>query len=169
MQENKEKYSNFFERISNIMDFYGINSVKSFACDWLGYDSSEKINRLKKIGNNPSFEILNDISNKFDNINVEWLITGNGPMLKKNNQSKNDYSNLDNIGLIKDLIDKIGELSVQLGEQTKENEHLYQKNMELQSKINELKEGMGDRWNKSPRRDPVYSHPDIAAEPGPEE
>jgi len=105
----------------------------------------------------------------YTDVSTEWFITGNGPMIKKDDQSKTDYSNLDNIGLIKDLIDKIGELSVQLGEQTKENEHLYQKNMELQSKINELKEGMGDRWNKSPRRDPVYSHPDIAAEPGPEE
>jgi len=104
-----------------------------------------------------------------EGVSAEWLFTGNGPMLKKDIQSQTDYSNLDNIGLIKGLIDKVGELSVQLGEQTKENEHLYQKNMELQSKINELKEGMGDRWNKSPRRDPVYSHPDIAAEPGPEE
>ncbi len=30
MQEKKAKVSNFFERISKIIDFYGINSVNSF-------------------------------------------------------------------------------------------------------------------------------------------
>ena len=87
MQEKTEKYSNFFERVSLIMELYGINTVKSFACDWLGYDSSEKINRLKKENTSPSYEILNDISNKFDKINTEWLLTGRGEMLSTNDDS----------------------------------------------------------------------------------
>jgi len=82
MQEKKYKKSNFFERISQIIDYYEIKNVKSFACDWLGYDSSQKINRLKDENTSPSYEILNDISNKFENINPEWLLTGKGEMLK---------------------------------------------------------------------------------------
>ena len=83
MQEKTHFISNFFERISSIMDYYEIKSVKSFACKHLGYASSEKINRLKGRGTRPSYEILNDISNKFEDINVEWLLTGKGEMLKK--------------------------------------------------------------------------------------
>lgn len=77
-----KKYSNFFERILQLIDYYQIKSVNSFACDHLKYDSSEKINRLKKENTNPSFEILLDISNKFESIDMNWLITGKGKMLK---------------------------------------------------------------------------------------
>jgi len=49
----------------------------------LGYASSEKIGRLfRKKDANPSYEIIYDIANKFVEINIEWLITGLGPMLK---------------------------------------------------------------------------------------
>ncbi|MDR1343339.1 MAG: helix-turn-helix domain-containing protein [Prevotellaceae bacterium] len=83
MQEKTEKKSIFFERISQIIDFYRIKNVKSFACDYLGYESSQKINRLKGENTSPSYEILNDISNKFENINPEWLLTGRGEMLRQ--------------------------------------------------------------------------------------
>lgn len=49
----------------------------------LGYTSSEKINRLfRKDGAKPGFDIIADISNKFVGLNVEWLVTGRGEMLK---------------------------------------------------------------------------------------
>lgn len=82
MQEKKHKKSNFFDRISQIIDFYEIKNVKSFACDYLGYKSPQKINRLKEDGTSPSYEILNDISNKFENVNPDWLLTGKGEMLR---------------------------------------------------------------------------------------
>lgn len=78
-----EKKSNFFERILQIIDYYGIKNVNNFALNWLNYTSSEKINRLKKENTNPSYEIIIDITNKFEDISPEWLLTGNGPMLKK--------------------------------------------------------------------------------------
>lgn len=80
----KEK-SIFFERISQIIDYYGIKSVNSFALDYLKYDSSEKINRLKRSNTNPSYEILCDIANKFEEIDMNWLLLGLGHMLKKEN------------------------------------------------------------------------------------
>lgn len=78
MKEN----SNFFERILQIIDYYNIKSVNSFAIDYLGYPASEKINRLKKGNSKPSYDIIVDITNKFEDINVEWLLTGQGEMLK---------------------------------------------------------------------------------------
>ena len=59
----------FFERIQKIIDYYKIKSVNSFAKDYLKYKSSEKINRLKGKNALPSYEILHDISIKFENIN----------------------------------------------------------------------------------------------------
>jgi hypothetical protein len=83
-----DKNSLIFERILQIIEFYDIKSVNSFAKDHLGYDSSEKIARLKDPNKRPSFEILEDISNKFAYIDLNWLVTGNGSMLK--NSDKND-------------------------------------------------------------------------------
>lgn len=82
-----ENFPNFFERILQIIDYYNIKSVNDFAKNYLGYTSSEKINRLKDASKNPSFEILQDISNKFEEINVEWLLMGKGEMLR--NSPKN--------------------------------------------------------------------------------
>lgn len=90
MKEN----TNFFERVEAIISYYKISSVNDFALNYLNYKSSEKINRLKKEGTNPSFEILTDISNKFVEINIEWLLTGKGEMLK------NKYSFNENINIV---------------------------------------------------------------------
>jgi len=79
-----DKSSIFFERIVQILEYYEINSVNSFALDYLKYNSSEKINRLKKPNTNPSFEILCDIANKFEEIDMNWLLLGVGEMLKNN-------------------------------------------------------------------------------------
>lgn len=87
MQTNLKKNTSFFERIEEIISFYGIKNVNDFALNHLGYKSSEKINRLKKEGTNPSFEILSDISNKFEDVNVEWLLTGKGAMLKSKKEN----------------------------------------------------------------------------------
>jgi phage repressor protein C with HTH and peptisase S24 domain len=67
-----------------IIDYYNINSVNIFAKEYLGYASSEKINRLRKEGTSPSYEILNDITKKFEKISPDWLLTGSGSMLKSN-------------------------------------------------------------------------------------
>jgi len=76
------KNSNFFERIMQIAEYYGYNSANDFAKNALNYSSSEKINRLKKENNKPSIDILLDISNKFENINLNWLLAGEEPMFK---------------------------------------------------------------------------------------
>lgn len=88
MREENDEIANFFERILQILEHYGIKSIRDLAINYLGYNSSEKINRLKKDNTNPSYDILVDISNRFDEIDANWLITGKGEMLK--DKFKND-------------------------------------------------------------------------------
>lgn len=73
--------SNIFERLMKISDFKGYNSVNDFAKNGLGYASSEKLNRLKDPTKRPSFDIIEDVSNKFVDINVRWIVTGKGEMI----------------------------------------------------------------------------------------
>ncbi len=174
MQENVDNISSFFERISKIMDFYHIKSVSSFALDHLGYSSPEKINRLKKKGNNPSFEILSDISNKFDKIDVGWLLTGKGEMIKKNSISHNiEYKEQSNLELINSLINRIEDLSRQVGEKTRENEQLLRENAQFKSNMKDIPSD--DKLTKRDREslyhsrgiNQFYNNPDNAAEPEP--
>ena len=72
-------------RIKELMSYYSINSL-TLSKD-LGYKSSEKISRLFRDGGaKPSYDIIYDISNKFE-INTDWLITGRGSMLKSEGRS----------------------------------------------------------------------------------
>lgn len=73
--------SEFYKRLLQLSEYKGFKSVNKFALDGLNYSSSEKLNRLKKENNNPSFEIILDISNKFEDVNLNWLITGKGEMI----------------------------------------------------------------------------------------
>lgn len=81
------KAENLVERLKLFMQSYKLN--QSELAKELGYKSSEKISRLfRKDGANPSVDIILDISNKFEDLNIEWLLTGNGLMKKE--ESLND-------------------------------------------------------------------------------
>ena len=75
--------TNFFDRIMQVAEYKGYKNPSEFAKRGLGWTSSEKINRLKDESKKPSVDILIEISNKFDDINLGWLLTGKGEMLKK--------------------------------------------------------------------------------------
>jgi hypothetical protein len=70
----------FFKRLLIIVENQGFKNLNDFALNGLKYESSSKLNRLKDEKNKPSIEILTDIANKFQNINLHWLITGSGSM-----------------------------------------------------------------------------------------
>ncbi len=78
-----KKNTTFFERVNQLLEYEGFKSVNDFALNGLGYNSSEKLNRLKKEGTKPSYDILEDVANKFEDVNVDWLLTGRGTMLKQ--------------------------------------------------------------------------------------
>lgn len=95
MQTKLNNYSIFFERLLQIIDYYNIKSINSFAKDYLKYDSSEKINRLKDKNKLPSIKIIEDISNTFENINIDWLVTGRGQMLRNSETKESDLTKSD--------------------------------------------------------------------------
>lgn len=74
------------QRVKNVIDFTTKGNVLQFSKE-IGI-SQPRINRLFSIdtrsGKYPlvSFEIVQAIINKFVNINAEWLLTGEGEMLK---------------------------------------------------------------------------------------
>lgn len=123
---NLNKNTPFFERILQIIDYYNYSNVNNFAKKGLGYPSSEKINRLKKPENNPSVDIIYDISNKFEDINLDWLIIGRGSML-----IGDDVKSLVNIGnentSIQQLLDVIVGLNNTVSQQHKTIDSLINK------------------------------------------
>lgn len=89
MQTSLNKSSSFYDRLEVIMSDKGINSVNEFATKYLGYKSPQKINRLKKEGAKPSFDIILEVLNKFEELNPEWLLKGQGPRWSSNILDKN--------------------------------------------------------------------------------
>lgn len=84
-------------RLNEYMKALGINTRK-LSID-LGYDQPEKLYRLFRDKNaKPSIDIIEDISNKFDDLNLQWLLTGKGEMLIKqgNTPLSSPGFNLDN-------------------------------------------------------------------------
>ncbi|PZP39521.1 MAG: hypothetical protein DI598_19900, partial [Pseudopedobacter saltans] len=74
--------SEIVQRLGEYMNVKKLN--QSEFATLLGYDSSEKISRLfRKEGAKPSADIIEDISNKFEDLNIEWWLTGKGGMLKE--------------------------------------------------------------------------------------
>jgi len=64
-----------------IAESEGLVGVRDLAV-FLGYASAEKLYRLNRGENaKPSFDIIEDFSNKFDRYNMNWVITGKGEML----------------------------------------------------------------------------------------
>ncbi len=68
------------ERILKWMDFKNLDVPT--VSNSLGYSHPEKLYRLfrQDSNNKPSIDILLDLSNKFDNLNMHWLLTGFGQM-----------------------------------------------------------------------------------------
>ena len=127
MQTNLNEKSTFFERIMYISKNQGYKNITEFAKNALGYDSPQKILRLKDEINKPSVNILIDISNKFENVNINWLLTGHGHPLNdadatdKINQGIESVINPNNEllietqqKLIKSLEDQIQSLKLKL-------------------------------------------------------
>lgn len=83
------EYPPINERIKKLIDFYANGSVRKFS-QMIGLSSSQKLNRLfhvdKRYGKYPeaSYDIIRAIANKFDLIDANWILTGNGEMFKVN-------------------------------------------------------------------------------------
>lgn len=96
----------FFERLLSIMQHFGVSNPNDLAINHLKYSAAEKINRLKDPGANPSYVIVSDILNKWPELNGNWLVTGKGAMLLKQQPEKDNRESKtsDDVGLLAQLM-----------------------------------------------------------------
>ncbi|MBO3698201.1 hypothetical protein [Roseivirga sp. E12] len=72
------KESTFFERLLSYSQSKGVKNVSALS-EALGYDKPEKLYRLKRDPSaRPSFDVLAGITKLFEDLNLRWLITGDG-------------------------------------------------------------------------------------------
>jgi repressor LexA len=67
-------------RLEKIIEHYKMTTYEFSKL--LGFDRADKIYNILKGKFNPSFEILVAITNKFVDVNIDWLINGKGEMLR---------------------------------------------------------------------------------------
>lgn len=109
-------HSKIFDRILLIIKEKGIKNVAELA-DSLGYASPQKIYRLKQEDCKPSYDIIHDFSNKFDDLNLRWFISGEGSPFISPNHTYNiasepplEYNTLSEINALKN---RIAELEIE--------------------------------------------------------
>lgn len=110
--------SKISKRLSKFIAHKKMNSSSFSAA--LGYKSSEKISRLFRDENenaNPSAEILQDIANKFADLNIVWLLTGNGEMLL--NKTSPTSEDMEDGRTIEVNADKIMSLLIEIRDEQK--------------------------------------------------
>lgn len=121
-------------RIKEFMEYKSLNSL--MLANELGYKSSEKISRLFRDGKaKPSYDIIYDISNMFE-INVDWLITGRGTMLR--NSEIPEESKLGVIHTDSALSTEESIIYKMYREKDEENKALIRENGRLEERIRQL-------------------------------
>lgn len=73
--------SNTHKRFQAIMNYFRL-TVLEFSNE-LGYERSEKVNRILNEKGFPSFEMLSDIKRTFPEVNLNWLVFGSGDMIEE--------------------------------------------------------------------------------------
>ncbi len=73
-----------WQRIEAIVEHYHFRSVNAFS-NYIGLNRSENLYQIKK-GNGISVKLAQTIIGHFPDINFEWLMIGNGPMLRNNDR-----------------------------------------------------------------------------------
>ncbi len=77
-----------WERIEKVIEHFGLNK-NSFSRE-IGLSNNVTIGRIIKQKRNPSYGTLRKITNRFPEINYEWLLTGHGEMIKSRPKPKQD-------------------------------------------------------------------------------
>ncbi|MDB0601360.1 hypothetical protein PL373_09400 [Tenacibaculum maritimum] len=84
---------NINERILYIID-NKVNSNKKKFAEMIGFAPQVVSNIVSGRKSKPSFDVLNAIKTSFDDLDSNWLLTGEGEMLKQE-QPKQEVSNID--------------------------------------------------------------------------
>lgn len=78
------------DRISALLQHYGL-SAYSLAAK-LGYEGPQKLYKLVQNKSKPGYETLMDILNQFPELRAEWLMRGEGPMVRDEEKSERSAS-----------------------------------------------------------------------------
>jgi hypothetical protein len=110
-----KKIQTIFDRILIIIEQKELKNVAELA-SILGFKSPQKIYRLRQAENSkPSYDIIQDFSNKFEDLNIRWFITGEGePFLKSSpGMVEEPAESYKTQGEIERLKNKIAELEIE--------------------------------------------------------
>ena len=136
--------STIFDRILYIIEKKELKNIAALA-DILGYGSPQKIYRLKQAEDSkPSYDIISDFSNKFEDLNIRWFITGEGEAFETiqksifNGSVAEPESDYKSSAEVKKLKARINELEI-----------------EKKSLLLALREiGVGSKTTRNPKKDP---------------
>ena len=92
-----DKSSNIKERILQLASFKGISYEKFFKDIGMSYGNFKGKSKLTPLNSNA----IADIFTRFPEVNLEWIITGEGNMLKKHSQPESDKVQANNIFKLK--------------------------------------------------------------------
>lgn len=83
--------STFYQRMMQVAGYKGIKNTQKLS-EYLGYKHPQKLYRLEKDPNaKPNFKVLLDLSKKFDNLDLNWLITGEHSTAQELNEPAEKY------------------------------------------------------------------------------
>lgn len=135
------KITEFSERISQILDYFEIN--ENLFGKKLNYERSQTIYDIVNSKNKPSFKFIEKfvLSEYSEIIDLKWLITGDGNMLKSEN--KQPIKPFDG----NKIESKVMELLEENRDLHKENKILLTKNNNLEKRIIEFERELSNQKN----------------------
>jgi hypothetical protein len=139
-KEKEEKLAEISARITKVIGYLG-ETPNSFATK-LGYPRAQTIYDIQKMKSAPSYDFFQRFSNAGFSaiIEIDWLLTGNGPMLKQNvSNDKNTDNTL--VSSDKDTINnrtKQDETSYMYKMYQDEKSDWKEEKKELKEQINQL-------------------------------
>jgi hypothetical protein len=112
-----KKIQTIFDRIEIIIEQKGLKNIAELAAV-LEYGSPQKIYRLRQAEDSkPSYDIIQDFSNKFEDLNMRWFITGEGEpfttSVTRKNMVAEPTENYKTQSEIERLKNKINELEIE--------------------------------------------------------
>lgn len=135
------KITEFSERLSQILDYFEIN--ENLFGKKLNYERSQTIYDIVNSKNKPSFKFIEKfvLSEYSEIIDLKWLITGDGNMLKSEN--KQPIKPFDG----NKIESKVMELLEENRDLHKENKILLTKNNNLEKRIIEMERDLHNQKN----------------------
>jgi transcriptional regulator with XRE-family HTH domain len=85
MQEKTKKKLSICERFFQVLDYYGESGYKFSKESGI---SEAVLSNMRQGKNPPKIDVIEVLLNKYKVIDANWLLTGQGPMLKPNVQEK---------------------------------------------------------------------------------